>query len=168
MFDCWFREVNVEDFAVPVALAAILAFFAFNGWLKFRRETAQQQMLFEAQKHLLEKLGSAPEVTQFLASAEGKDFIDRLKPPPPPPQEKAKPPGPAEVLFAMIWAGMIMLGIGIGFLIGTVVEPKLIIPGAVIALAGLGMLIGLRITHYLATRWGLFKRPDISQGSRNS
>jgi hypothetical protein len=156
----------VENIWIALALGVILAFVGFNACLKFWRETSERQMLFEAQKHLLDKLGSAAEVTQFLASGEGKDFIDRLKPPPPP--EPQKPPGPAEVLFLLIWVGMIMIGIGVGFLISTVVEPKLIIPGTVILLAGLGLLIGLRTTHYLATRWGLFKRPDISQDSKTS
>ena len=159
----------MEDFAVPVALAADPGFLSRSmAGSSSGGKRHSSRCCSKRRSTFWRNSDSAPEVTQFLASAEGKDFIDRLKPPPPPPQEKSKPPGPAEVLFAMIWAGMIMLGIGIGFIVGIPVEPKLVIPGAVIGLAGLGMLIGLRITHYLATRWGLFKRPDISQGSRNS
>ena len=89
----------MKDIAAVVALIAVLAFIGFRGWLRFRRESAQSQLLFEAQKQLLHKLGSTADVSQFLASAGGKEFLDRLKPPPPPPSPK--PPSPAEVMFVM-------------------------------------------------------------------
>lgn len=159
----------MEILAVPLILAVILAFVAFNSLLKFKRETEHRQMLFDTQKHLLDKLGSAAEVSQFLSSPEGKEFVDRLKPPQPFQKPAPKQPNPFEVMILMIWAGMILIGVGVGLLIGAaLVERRLVIIGSVVSLAGLGMLIGLRITHSLATRWGIFKRPDISQGSRAS
>src|SRR5262245_4616698 len=149
----------MEDISVALALIAILGFVAFWGWLRFRRESAQSQLLFEAQKHLLDKLGSTAEVSQFLSSAEGKELLDRLKPPPAP--SKPKPPSPAEVMFMMIWSALVLIGVGAGFFVGAIwVSSKLILPAAIIAFAGVAILIGLMITHALAGRWGLFKRVD--------
>jgi hypothetical protein len=145
--------------AAAIALIAILGFVCFWGWLPFRRESAQLQLLFEAQKQLLDKLGSASEVSHFLASAEGKELLDRLKPPPPPPAPK--PPSPAEVMFLMIWGGVIMIGVGAGFFVGAIwVSPRLLLPAAILAFAGVAVLVGLMITHALARRWGLFKFVD--------
>ena len=150
----------MKEIAAVIALIAILGFIGFWGWLRFRRESAQSRLLFEAQKQLLDKLGSTADVSHFLASAEGKEFLDRLKPPPPPPSPR--PPSPAEVMFMMIWAAVVMIGVGAGFFVGAIwVEPKLLVPAAIIAFAGVAVLVGLMITHALARRWGLFKRnPD--------
>lgn len=122
----------MENIWIAIALGVIPAFVGFNACLKFWRETSERQMFFEAQKHLLDKLGSAAEVTQFLASGEGKDFIDRLKPPPP---EPPKPPSPADVLFLLIWVGMIVIGIGAGF---------------------------YQYTRLLPTAWSMFRRSSPS------
>jgi hypothetical protein len=149
----------MKEIAAAIALIAIFGFVAFWGWLRFRRESAQSQLLFEAQKQLLDKLGSTAEVSHFLASAEGKELLDRLKPPPPPPPPR--PPTPAEVMFMMIWGAVIMIGVGAGFFVGAIwVNSELLVPAAIIAFAGVGVLVGLMITHTLATRWGLFKFVD--------
>jgi len=146
--------------ATVYALFAILAFVGFWGWLRYRRESTQSKLLFEAQKQLLDKLGSTAEVSHFLASADGKEFLDRLKPPPPPPSPR--PPSPAEVMFMMIWGAVILIGVGAGFFVGAIwVNAKLLLPAAIIAFAGIAVLVGLMITHALARRWGLFKsNPD--------
>ena len=145
----------MADLKDAIIVVAIVAFIALILWFKFRSEMSQRQMLFEAQRHLLDKLGSGAEVTQFLGSQEGKEFFDRLKPPPKP---DAPGPSPAEVMFVMIWAGTIVLLIGVGFFIGAAyVSPKLIVPGALCLTAGAGVLIGLFITHQLAKKWGIFK-----------
>ena len=150
----------MKDIAAAIALIAILGFIGFWGWLRFRRESAQSQLLFEAQKQLLDKLGSTADVSQFLSSAEGKEFLDRLKPPPPPPSPR--PPSPAEVMFMMIWGAVILIGVGAGCLVGAIwVSTTLLLPAAVIGFAGVAVLVGLMITHALARRWGLFKKnPD--------
>mgnify|MGYP003581368096 FL=1 len=147
----------MKDIAAAIALIAILGFVAFWGWLRFRRESAQSQLLFEAQKQLLDKLGSTADATEFLASAEGKEFLDRLKPPPPPPSPR--PPTPAEVMFMMIWAAVVMIGVGAGLYVGAIwVNRILLVPAAVTGFAGIAVLVGLMITHALARRWGLFKK----------
>ena len=149
----------MKDFAAVIAIIAILGFVGFWGWLRFLRESAQSALLFEAQKHLLDKLGSTAEVSQFLSSAEGKELLDRLKPPPPPPAPT--PPTPAEVMFMMIWIAFILLGVGAGLFVGAFwVSTKLILPGAITAFAGAGILIGLMITHALAYRFGIIKKVD--------
>ncbi|HET9219400.1 MAG TPA: hypothetical protein VFR18_20605 [Terriglobia bacterium] len=155
----------MADLKDAIIVVAIISFIALILLLKFRSEMAQRQMLFEAQRHLLDKLGSGAEVTQFLGSQEGKEFFDRLKPAPKPDNP---PPSPAEVVFVMIWAGTIVSLIGVGFFIGAAfVDPRLIVPGALCLTAGVGVLIGLFITHQLAKKWGYFKpyRPPTSQNS---
>jgi hypothetical protein len=142
--------------AAMFIVIAALGFVAFWGWLYFQRQSAQSRMLFETQKHLLEKLGSTAEVAHFLASPEGKELLDRLKPPPPPPPPR--PPSPAEVMFMMIWTAMILIGVGAGFLVGSIwVNSKLLVPAAIIGFIGIGILVGLMITHALARHWGLVK-----------
>lgn len=143
-----------QKFIGPLILVvAILVFAGFVAWMWSRKETAQRQMVFDAQRQLLDKLGSSAELTQFLASAEGKAFLARLNPPTP----EIHKPSPAEMMFMMIWFGVVATFVGGGFFAAAALvdKPALIVPGALCATAGLGLLAGLVITHQLARRWGL-------------
>jgi hypothetical protein len=136
-----------------IVVVAVLVFAGFVVWMWSRTETARRKMVFDAQRQLLDKVGSGAELTQFLASAEGKEFIARLSPPPP----EIHKPSPAEMMFLMIWFGVVATFVGGGFFAAAALvgKPALIVPGALSATAGIGLLVGLVVTHQLARRWGL-------------
>ena len=64
--------------AVPVVLLVCLA---FGFWVKNRRRMEERRLTFEAQRLVLDKIGSSQEAIQFLASKEGREFFERLNPP---------------------------------------------------------------------------------------
>ena len=154
----------MADIAAAIIVLGILAFIAVTMSLKAKSDLAQRQMIFEAQKHLLDKLSSGPEVTEFLGSQAGREFFERLKPPGKPPNYQPKP---HEILFLLIWMGLIVTLIGAGFIIGAfAVNWKLLVPGLISGGCGVGLLLGLWITHKLSWKWGIIK--PTHEGAQNS
>jgi hypothetical protein len=117
--------------------------------------------------HLLDKLGSGPAAAQFLATEEGREFLrrfteslDRFDKP----VKQQKVNGIA-VTFGMITAGVVVTAGGAGFFIASLRAPMLVVPGALCASAGIGLLIAVGINHRLATKWVSEKRVVVKDGT---
>src|SRR5688572_23725078 len=67
-----------DTLAHTLGTIAFFAFIAFILWLGARDAAAKKRMAFEAQKQLLDKFGSAEELTRFLDSEAGKQFFERF------------------------------------------------------------------------------------------
>jgi len=72
----------MEHLAGPLIIIAILAFFALMIKWTGMGKYAEAQRMFETQKQIIDKLGSGPEMIQFIGSKEGREFFERLKAPP--------------------------------------------------------------------------------------
>jgi hypothetical protein len=150
------------DLAGALIVIAILGFIAllikWTGMGKY----AELQRLFETQKQIIDKIGSGPEVIQFIESKEGKEFFERLKTPPtlPPtqkPNEKRSPEYYLGIVTFTMWLGIIAAGGGVGGLVAAhfYPDPDFFGPGCIFAGIGIGMLIVAWITYLLFKKWGM-------------
>ena len=158
----------MEDIGAALFLMAVFGWVAFLIWNKSQKKQAERQMLFEAQKQILDKLGSGPELTQVLASEEGKAFFDRLK-------EEPRQSGKTNELtylgwvMGMLMGGLVTLGVGLGmFYAAQRIDPEYIVPGGILVGAGGGLLIASAVTYRLSKKWGLLKKETGGSDTRAS
>ena len=142
------------ELATVLAVITVFATFAclvgFTVWITSRRRQERSRAMFDLQRQMLEKFGSASEFVAFLESDSGRKFVENIS---------SESQTQASRIFGSIQKGAIFTLIGIvGFCI-VAYEPQDLIPLAVpsgIALAiGLGYLISAFATYRLSKEWGL-------------
>lgn len=166
----------MEHLASPLIVMAVFAWLAVDSWATSRAETARKQieiegqklaletqkMEFEAQKLMLEKCQNSEEVSRFLASDAGKRFLERL-------QTNSAVSGPAPTasnassltgIIALVVFGALGTGVGAAFylLSQLTTHPNFIIPAFLVAIPGMGLLIGAAVSYHLKKKWGLLRR----------
>lgn len=122
----------------------------------------------EVHSRLIERVGSAREFGEFLATDAGERFLKALAPP------SAHPSSPQWRLVWGIRAGMIASAVGIGLFIArnenvlpTEGEDVAILATLSLA-AGLGMLASALVSFLLARRLGLTQQTGPSTGSADT
>lgn len=149
----------MEDIYLAVLFIAVFGFLGFKRWLRFKREMTQKEMMFEAEKRVLDKLGSGAEVVEFLRSTEGREFFERLKEGQ---QEKTKT-DPVEVAGGLMIGGLVAGFVGVAFLVSAVmIDEAFVIPGAICLLVGIALFSAPRLNYLLFRRWGWI-RDDASR-----
>ncbi|CAN5860747.1 hypothetical protein BH20GEM1_BH20GEM1_22050 [soil metagenome] len=142
------------ELATVMAVITVFAIFAcligFTVWITSRRRQQRTRAMFDLQRQMLEKFGSASEFVAFLDSDSGRKFVENIS---------SESQTQASRIFGSIQKGAIFALIGVvGFCI-VAYEPEDLIPLAVpsgIALAtGLGYLISAFATYRLSKGWGL-------------
>jgi len=142
------------ELATVLAVITVFAIFAclvgFTVWITSRRRQQRSRAMFDLQRQMLEKFGSASEFVTFLESDSGRKFVENIS---------SESQTQASRIFGSIQKGAIFTLVGIvGFCI-VAYEPQDLIPLAVpsgIALAtGLGYLISAFATYRLSKVWGL-------------
>lgn len=142
------------ELATVMAVITVFAIFAcligFTVWITSRRRQQRTRAMFDLQRQMLEKFGSASEFVAFLESDSGRKFVENIS---------SESQTQASRIFGSIQKGAIFALIGVvGFCI-VAYEPEDLIPLAVpsgIALAtGLGYLISAFATYRLSKGWGL-------------
>jgi len=143
------------DIGAGLSAIAFFGFIAFCMWVGVRKKQAEKQMAFEARKQIFDKIGTGAELMTFLASKEGKEFLDREIP--------DKPRGPAtlgNVGGTMIW-GLVATGAGVGFIVAshffTGPEP-VIVSGFILVGTGIGLLVASGISYRLFRKWGIIQK----------
>jgi hypothetical protein len=162
----------VEHLAGPLIVIAVFAWLAIDNWTNNRAATARnkleleerklaleaQKMEFEAQKLFLEKCQSTEEVKEFLATDAGKRFVERMI------GIGVAPPtvsaNPLLGIIALVVFGALGTGLGLAFFLLSklTTHTVLIIPAFLVAVPGLGLLIGAAVSYHLKKKWGLLKR----------
>jgi hypothetical protein len=147
----------MEHLAGPLIIIAILAFFALMIKWTGMGKYAEAQRMFETQKQIIDKLGSGPEMIQFIGSKEGREFFERLKAPP-----SAAPRAREPQSYQAVWTvgiGFFFVGIGVGLLVAHhfYPNPVLFTFGCVATCAGIGMAAGGGIAY------GFFRKQESSQ-----
>ena len=102
-------------------------------WLSTRERQTQIQARTDSYKHLLDKFGSGTELTQFLETEGGRRMVADL--------EKKEVNPRTRALRPMV-AGVVLTCLGVAFLLLTVREADLLIPGGLVLATGIGFLIG--------------------------
>ena len=162
----------MEHLATPLLAMAVFGWLAFDNWVESRAATARKQaeieeqklaletlrMEFEAQKLLLEKCQNSEEVSRFLSTDAGKRFVERM-------QASGVAPAVPHVnslagIMALIVFGALGTGLGMAFYLLSkfTTHTDFIIPAFLVAIPGLGLLIGAAVSYHLKKKWGLLKR----------
>ena len=143
----------------------IFGLMAVGAWMKSKSDMAEKDRMFEAQKLILDRLGTGPEVTRFLETEQGKELFERLKSPE---GHRRQPRHTAnQTAFSLIIGGLITLTVGLGFAVAVIRLGRefegLYIPASICVFVGIGMLIAAVVTRYLSKKWDL---DDSSSASR--
>jgi hypothetical protein len=153
--------------AAPLLVAAILAFVAFLIWNGTRAGLERRRLQIDAQARLLDKVGSGPELTEFLKTTEGQRFVSQLASPEP----RAKDARGRILMLTTL--GLVALFGGFVFvnaaLIPSLLSDEASIPIDLIALGalpafllvggGVGALVAAWIMHRLSKKWGMLDPP---------
>jgi len=134
------------------ALTGILVpigFFALTGfiiWLLVRANREKLQARADLYRELLTKFSSGQERGEFLSTEEGRNFLQNFW---------STRADPRTRLVKAIGAGLVITFSGVGFLVLTLKEPDLIVPGVLFVALGIGFLVAGGISFRLSKRLDL-------------
>ena len=135
---------------VPLGSFVMVVFII---WFVSRQKQAKVQARTELHKHLLDKFGSGTELAEFLDSESGKKMLEDLG---------AEKVSPRERALRYVRAGVIIAGLGVGFLVLTFKVSELVIPGGLLVGLGTGFLIAAWVTR----RWSRDSELAEPEGER--
>lgn len=153
-----------------VIVFSILAFVGFVIWIRTRDRLERRRLELEAQDKVLERIGPGDALTEFLRTAEGRRFFDRLAAP------QSVPPGkkdPRTAVIILSTLGLIALFAGL-FVVSALLIPNLLVtdpeisidvlplvasPAVLLTGGGIGALIAAWIMRRLTKRWGMPDAP---------
>lgn len=107
-------------------------------WLVLRRKQALIRSQTELRKQLLDKFASGPELTAFLESKGGQQFLEGIQ---------WQRPGRLRFLPG----GLITTLLGLAFLGLTLMGRHFMVPGVILLAVGIGLLISAGVAHKLAS-----------------
>jgi len=150
----------MDDIGGGLSFMAILGFVAFLIWNRDRSKQEQQRQKLAEREKLLDRIGTGEALTSFLRTDEGKRLFARIGEPEMPENRG----GMRASFLRLLTAGVIATLTGVGFwYVAPLVEPELLIPGAVIGAIGLGC-IAAAVLHYVFGKiWGTYD-PEEENG----
>lgn len=127
-----------------------LAFVGFIIWVVSRSREARMRQRSEERARLLERFSSSQELTDFLNSEAGARLLT--------PQKESSHPTRMVVGAAM--GGIITLFVGLAFVVVVFLgrDPSggnLMVPAAILVMAGIGLLVAAAVSAWLFRRSGL-------------
>lgn len=143
-----------EDMAPVIGVVSIVmivaALLAWTIWLYSRRRQERVRAELEIRRRMLEKFGSAEDLTSFLASEGGRKFLEDLS------TEHASHAD--KILTSMKRAAILtLLGVGLWLLVAW--QPRDLEPlgvfGTIALAVGLGYGASAAIAYRFSKRWGL-------------
>lgn len=148
----------MQEVALFVPIFMGFTFFgmiAFIVWTNARARTDRVRAQAAVQTKLIDRFGSAPELVEFLKSPEGRQFVGDI--------ESLPRHVAGEQILGGIRKGIVMALLGIGFLIVYNFWPNLgmLIPGSILLTLGLGFFIATLVSIKLSRSWGLLPPKKI-------
>lgn len=139
---------------VPIFSCAFLfATVAFAVWTSSRARTERARYQAEVQTKLIDRFSSAPELVEFLKTAEGRQFVGEIE------------SGPrllaSDRILGGIRRGIVLALLGLGFLAVWLIDTNNIgfaIPGWILLALGIGYFVATYVSLRLSRSWGLL--PD--------
>jgi len=134
-----------EDVLVPLAaFAMVVLLVGFSYKLKKARVQEQGEM----RKRLLDKFSSGTELSEFLATPQGQDFLKG--------QEAGHRSPQSRVVYASCW-GVVLVMLGAAFFGLMFLEKDLIYPACILTALGVGILVAAAIAYYLYKKWNMIQ-----------
>lgn len=121
---------------VPVCFFAMIVLII---WLGTRYKQARMKMYGETRKQLLDKFGSAQELTTFLESKIGQQFLHEMK-------------SQSDGRLRFVPGGVITTMLGLAFLGLTLMHRNFIVPAVILLSLGTGFLISAAIYYKLGPK----------------
>ncbi len=139
------NELLSEDVLVPIAMCAMVVLIVWFGH-KIKRTRIQEQG--ELRKRLLDKFSSGQELTEFLATPQGQDFLKD--------QEAGRRSPKSRVVYGICW-GVVILMLGAAFFGLMSLEKELFYPACILTALGIGILVAASISYYLYKKWSMIE-----------
>lgn len=128
-------------------IATQLAFFAFLLWLGANHHQKKMQRRSEERLRIVERFGSAKELSDFLDSDSGRRFLDQFA---------IKARSPAGMVIAGLVVGVLLIFGGGAFLILAAIEDENFLIVAILVLAAaFGVLAATALSYRLARKFRL-------------
>jgi sterol desaturase/sphingolipid hydroxylase (fatty acid hydroxylase superfamily) len=154
------------NLAESLVVFSILAFVAFLIWNRTRANLERQRLQLDTQAQILDRIGPGQALTDFLKTAEGKQFFDRLTTP------QAAPTRSKDVrtrILVLTTLGLIALFAGFFFVMAVLIPNLLVqdstlqgserlmafVPVIFLTGGGVGALLAAWIMHRLSKKWGM-------------
>lgn len=139
------NELLSEDVLVPVACFAMVVLLV---WIGHKSKNSRIHEQAETRRRLLDKFGSGQELTEFLATPQGQDFLKD--------QETGHRSPKSRVVHGICW-GVVVLMLGAAFFGLVFLEKDLFIPAGILTALGIGILIAASISYYLYKKWNMIE-----------
>jgi ABC-type transport system involved in cytochrome bd biosynthesis fused ATPase/permease subunit len=136
-----------EDVLVPVALFAMVVLLVWFG-VKIKRARIQEQG--ELRKRLLDKFSSGHELTEFLATPQGQDFLKDQ-------EASLAQKSPRGRIVGSIGSGIVLLVLGAAFFGLTFLDRGFVYPAAILTALGVGVLVAAAISYHLYKKWNMIQ-----------
>jgi hypothetical protein len=139
------HEINafLKSLAI-LSFSGVALYLAFSAW-RSKQQTAMR-------KALLDKFGSARDLSEFLQSEGGQRFMAEL----------SGVSSPLGTVMASIHKGILtlLLGGGIVFASAAMNSHELMAVGGIFGAVGIGFMVSAAVTYTMSKRWGLFVQPS--------
>jgi hypothetical protein len=138
-------ELLSEDVLVPIAVFAMIVLIVWFGH-KVKRTRIQEQG--ELHKRLLDKFSSGQELTEFLATPQGQNFLKD--------QEAGHRSPKSRVVYAICW-GVVLVMLGAAFFGLTYMYRNSVVPAIILTALGVGILVAAAISYRLYKKWNMIQ-----------
>ncbi len=127
-----------------IALLVPFAFFAtcvLIYWLLGKMRQHRVEKLAEIQQQMLAKFESAGELTEFLESDSGRQFMRQFE------------SNPHRSILALMSVGIILTFLGLGFHGLAFSNSDFVIPGVITLVLGAGFIVAAAVSRRLSRQW---------------
>ena len=144
---------------VPIIVAP--TFFLLIGWIVWALvEWRRYKYQMNVQMKMVDKMGSAADMIQFVDTDGGRKFLETFK--------KANEVGTRERMLIAVRRGIILLVVGIAVVLMRNIFPDAIqalsLIGGLCSAFGVGYLLATAVSSKLARNWGIVKdKQDLSR-----
>lgn len=121
-------------------------------WLTGKEKRAKADAQRDVQLSLLGKFSNGEEMSRFLATAEGRKFVDMLAEP--------SAEDPRQKVIGLLTGSAILACLAGAFYYLSLDHDNLIIPSVVTGAVSSGLLIGALLHYFLGSKLGLIRRPE--------
>jgi hypothetical protein len=136
-----------SEVIVPVAVFAMIVLLA---WIGHKSKLNRLHELGEMRKRLLDKFGSGTELSEFLATPQGQNFLKDQ-------ELSATQRSPRGKIVFAIGGGIVLVLLGAAFFGLMYMENHLVFPATILMALGVGLLIAAAISYQLYKKWNMFQ-----------
>ncbi len=136
-----------SEIVIPVAVFTMVVLIV---WIGHKSKLSRLQELGEMRRRLLDKFSSGTELSEFLATPQGQNFLKDQ-------EFGAADKSPKGKIISSIVAGVVLVLLGAAFFGLMYMERDLVYPGTILTALGLGFLIAAAISYLLYKKWDMLR-----------